>query len=174
MRFFYNDEGVEEQEDFEYDIFFNKYPNTITIDSSFVESYNSRNINISGTTAFEDDLYYDVNADEVFSANRLLKASEDEFSDKKFTITLPVSNMVEGENFVRFITLDPDNSNIKTQDKKVYFTLDTTPPRIEFQNAYFENNLSGYFMAGDALLTNSNDITLRFSVDSDLDIILIL
>ena len=167
---FYNDEGDEEQEDFEYDIFFNKYPNTITIDSSFVESYNSRNINISGTTAFEDDLYYDVNADEVFSANRLLKASEDEFSDKKFTITLPVSNMVEGENFVRFITLDSDNSNIKTQDKKVYFTLDTTPPRIEFQNAYFENNLSGYFMAGDALLTNSNDITLRFSVDSDLDI----
>ena len=166
---FFSNNGNIEQEDFEYEINFNKYPNTLTIDDSFAEKYNSRDIEITGTTRYEHDLYYDVNVEEVFSTTRLIKANETEFSNKRFNLTLPVRDIVEGENFVRFVTTSPDNSNIKTQDKKVTFIIDTTPPSIEFDSAYFSTNESSYFQASNTLLVNEDSINLKFLVDSELD-----
>ena len=166
---FFSNNGNIEQKDFEYDINFNKYPNTLTVDDSFTQKYNSRDIQITGTTRYEHDLYYDVNVEEVFSTTRLIKANETEFSNKRFNLTLPVRDIVEGENFVRFVTTSPDNSNIKTQDKKVTFIIDTTPPSIEFDSAYFSTNESSYFQASNTLLVNDDSINLKFLVDSELD-----
>ena len=166
---FFSNNGNIEQEDFEYDINFNKYPNTLTVDDSFTQKYNSRDIEITGTTRYEHDLYYDVNVEEVFSTTRLIKANETEFSNKRFNLTLPVRDIVEGENFVRFVTTSPDNSNIKTQDKKVTFIIDTTPPSIEFDSAYFSTNESSYFQASNTLLVNDDSINLKFLVDAELD-----
>lgn len=144
-----------EPEEFEVEVNYNKYSNTITI-TNYTNVSNTRDIKIRGyVTDRTSPLNYVINIDGTISNHGALKPIEFESdSSNYFNITL-LSGLVEGKNSIRFISTDAANTYIFNGETKINVKIDTQDPYIDILTDFRIN-------------TNVARLGLNISTDADV------
>ena len=160
-----DDLGEEKEEDFLYNIEYNKYPNKITL-YDFLNETNTKDITIKGYLEDSDsDLYYGVNINSIGNLGALDKV---EFNGSEFRFDIKTTYLREGQNTIRLLTTKKGKTNVITQDKTYEIRIDTKIPSIEISDFYFVNNPENeyrYIREDDTFFLNEDSFILNITTD---------
>jgi len=148
---------------------YDKYPITISI-NNFNNVSNKKEINISGVTSdFQSPLKYVVNQlGEIGNLGMLNSITTD--TSGNFNIT--ATNFKEGNNSIRFISLDKNNLNLFNGEKIINVLIDTLPPTMNIVSSKYDATVNSKRVSRSAdftssqLYVNGQNIVLNISTDA--------
>lgn len=145
---------------------YNKYSNNIEI-LNYTNISRYREVYMEGRYSDPNSpLTYIVNHDERITNVNLLQRIE---TDENY-FNLTVDNLKEGNNTIRFISLDPQNNQIFNGESEIEVLVDTIKPDFDIISATYEGNIMGVDrrmsadMSDDVYL-NGNTLNLNISTD---------
>lgn len=145
---------------------YDKYSNKIT--ASSVNITNSREIRVNGTvTNSNAPLFFVLNNNGVIG--NLGQLNQITLNGSSFSIF--VSNLKEGNNTIRFISVDPVNNQIFNGEKKLDVFVDTIAPSIQITSSTYTAQINGKSQTLNADLTtesfiNGNSLKLNITTDA--------
>ena len=116
------------EQEYNFNVEYDKYSNDITV-TEYTEVTNDRTIYVQGRVDdLSSPLHYVLNANGPITNAGLLIPVELDGNNFNFSIS---SNVIEGENEIRLISTDPDNSNLFNGETRIVSLVDTLDPTIE-------------------------------------------
>ncbi|MCA9459096.1 MAG: hypothetical protein KC550_00945 [Nanoarchaeota archaeon] len=155
----------------QYSVTYNKYSNQIFLTNYTTITQQSSTKIIGSVSQPGSPLTYIVNHDgTIINTGMLTNIALD---GNNFNIE--ISSLREGNNSIRFISLDPINNAIFDGESKINIFVDTIPPEIKIKSISYSHRGEKTFInpneISEGIYTNENKLTLNISSDADTFIV---